>query len=88
MSVVKAHRFLVAVPLELVVIEEDENWIIAFILPCFVCLDPKDTFVCWCSSVDLFWGDGNMPHLGAGGRATGCLDLTKLSLMSLPRNEQ
>ena len=87
-SVVVANRFLVAVPLTLVVVEVDEYWIIAFILASNIGFNPLDAFVSWCCTDDLFWGDDNAPSLGAGGRTTSRLDLTKLSLMSPPRNVQ
>ena len=87
-SVVIADCFLVAVPLALVVVEIDEYWIVAFILAGNVGFNSLDAFVSWCCVDDLFWGNDDAPTLGAGGRATSRLDLTKLSLMSLPRNVQ
>ena len=79
---------MITVPLALVVVEIDEYWIIAFVLAGNVGFNSLDTSVSWCCIDDLFWGDGNAPSLGAGGRTTSRLDLTKLSLMSLPRNVQ
>ena len=79
---------MIAVPLALVVVEINEYWIIAFILAGNVGFNPLNAFVSWCCIDDLFWGDDDAPDLGAGGRATSRLDLTKLSLMSPPRNVQ
>ena len=83
-----ADCFLVAVPLALVVVEIYEYWIVALVLSCYVCFYSLDAFVAWRSADDLVWGDDNAPSLGAGGRATSRLVLTKLSLMSPPRNVQ
>ena len=87
-AVVVADRFLTAVPLALVVVEIYEYWIVTFVLPCYVCFYSLNALVPWRSTDDLFWGDDDAPDLGAGGRATSRLDLTKLSLMSPPRNVQ
>ena len=87
-SVIVADRLLVAVPLTLVVVEIDEYWIVAFILAGDVGFNPLYAFVPWCCTDDLFWSNGDAPNLGAGRRATSRLVLTKLSLMSPPRNVQ
>ena len=79
---------MVAVPLALVVVEVDEYWIVTFVPACYVCFYSLNAFVSGCRIDDLVWGNDNAPRLGAGGRATSCLDLTKLSLMSPPRNVQ
>ena len=66
--------FLVAVPLEFVVVKKDKDWIVTFVLSGYICFDPLNVFVPWCSNIDLFWGDYDAPRFGAGGRATGRLD--------------
>ena len=83
-----ADCFLVAVPLALVVVEINEYWVIAFVLAGNVGFNPLNAFIPWSCLDNLFWGDDNAPSFGAGGRATSRLVLTKLSLMSPPRNVQ
>ena len=87
-SIIEADCFLVAVPLALIVVEVDEYWIITFVLSNYVCLYPLNASVPWCGIDDLVWSDDNAPRFGTGGRATSRLGLTKLSLMSPPRNVQ
>ena len=60
-----ADRFLVAVPLALVVVEIDEYWIVALVLADNVGFNPLDAFVSWCCTDDLVWGDNDAPNLGA-----------------------
>ena len=79
---------MIAVPLALVVVKIDEYWVIALVLAGSVGFNPLDASVPWCCTDDLFWSDDDAPSLGAGSRATSRLVLTKLSLMSPPRNVQ
>ena len=66
-SVIEADGLLVAVPLALVIVEIHEHWVVAFVLPSYVCFHSLDTLVSWCRVDDLVGSDDNAPHLGADG---------------------
>ena len=44
-----AHSYLVAIPLEVVVVIIDKDWIIAFVPPRNVCFDSLNSLVSGCS---------------------------------------
>ena len=60
-----ADCFLIAVPLALVIVEINEYRVIAFVFADDVGFDSLNTFISWCCTDDLFWGNRDAPDLGA-----------------------
>ena len=66
-SVVVANCFLVAVPLEFIVVKEDKNGVVTFVLSGYVWFNLLDMFVSWCCADNLFWDNDDASRLSAGG---------------------